>query len=178
MALGTYVKYLFMKNFKFIEQAYLDLIEKLPNEIVDLQMVIDLVAERHPNFLIFYDVPIENQSEDNQRNLEACLEKIEIIVDRMHKKLSAKPSEIFSNQIEIDFGFKYMQKRYKFGNQSIPLNLVELYQWKELHDRYMAKANKGRKQAEEVEKYVQMKFKIDIEQFTIIIEDEELRTNR
>ena len=167
-----------MKNFKFVEQAYLDLIEKLPDEVVDLQMVIDLVAERHPNFLIFYDVPIENQSEDNQMNTLACLEKIEIIVDRMHKKLCAKPSEICSNQMEIDFGFKYMQKRYKFGNQSIPLDLVEPYQWKELYDRYKQKENKGRKQAEEVEKYVKMKFKIDIEQFTIHTQDEELRTTK
>ena len=161
-----------MNNFKFIEEAYLDLIEEHPGKIVDLQMVNDLVAKRHPNFLIFYDVPIESQSEDNQRNTEACLEKIEIIVDRMHKKLSAKPSEIFTNQIEIDFGFKHIQKRYKFGTQSIPLDLVEPHQWKELYDRYMAKANKGRKQAEEVEKYVQMKFKIDIDQFTIDSQDE------
>jgi len=177
MALGTYVKYLIMKNVKFIEQAYLDLLEKHPNGILDLQMVNDLIAERHPNYLIFYDIPIENQSEDNQRNNEACLEQIEIVVDRMHKKLCAKPSEIFTNQIEIDFGFKYLQKRYKFGNQSIPLDLVEPYQWKELYDRYMAKANKGRKQAEEVEIFVQMKFKINIEEFTINTIDEELRTN-
>jgi len=166
-----------MKNVKFIEQAYLDLLEKHPNGILDLQMVNDLIAERHPNYLIFYDIPIENQSEDNQRNNEACLEQIEIVVDRMHKKLCAKPSEIFTNQIEIDFGFKYLQKRYKFGNQSIPLDLVEPYQWKELYDRYMAKANKGRKQAEEVEIFVQMKFKINIEEFTINTIDEELRTN-
>lgn len=165
-----------MKNFKFIEQAYLDLIERFPDEILDLQMVIDYVAEKHPNFLMFYDVPIENLSEDNQRNQEACIIQIAIVVDQMHKKLCAKPSEIFSNQIEIDFGFKYLQKRYKFGNQSIPLDLVEPYQWKELYDRYMAKANKGRKQAEEVEKFVKMKFKINIEEFTINTINEELRT--
>jgi len=178
MALGTYVKYLFMKNFKFIEQAYLDLIKERPDKIVDLQMVIDLVAERHPSFLLFYDVPIENQSEDNQMNTLACLEKIEIIVDRMHKKLCAKPSEIFTIQMEIDFGFKYLQKRYKFGSQSIPLDLVEPYQWKELYNRYKQKENKGKRQAKEVQAFVKMKFKIDIEQFTINTEDEEVRTIR
>jgi len=167
-----------MKNFKFIEQAYLDLIERFPDEILDLQMVIDYVAEKHPNFLMFYDVPIENLSEDNQRNQEACIIQIAIVVDRMHKKLCAKPSEIFSNQIEIDFGFKYLQKRYKFGNQSIPLDLVEPYQWKELYDRYKQKENKGKRQAKEVQAFVKMKFKIDIEQFTINTEDEEVRTIR
>ena len=165
-----------MKNFKFIEQAYLDLLEKYPNEILDLQMVNDWVAEKHPNFLMFYDVDIENLSEDMQRNQEACFNQIAIVVDRMHKKLCAKPSEIFTNQIEIDFGFKYLQKRYKFGNQSIPLDLVEPYQWKELYDRYKQKENKGRKQAKEVQAYVKMKFKIDIEQYTINTIDEELRT--
>ena len=167
-----------MKNFKFIEQAYLDLIERFPDEILDLQMVIDYVAEKHPNFLMFYDVPIENLSEDNQRNEEACIIQIAIVVDRMHKKLCAKPSEIFSNQIEIDFGFKYLQKRYKFGNQSIPLDLVEPYQWKELYDRYKQKENKGKRQAKEVQVFVKMKFKIDIEQFTIHTQDEELRTTK
>ena len=165
-----------MKNFKFIEQIYLDLLEKYPNEILNLQMVIDLVVEMHPNFLIFYDVPIENQTEDMQRNTEAGIAWIAIVVDRMHKKLCAKPSEIFTNQIEIDFGFKYLQKRYKFGNQTIPLNLVEPYQWKELYDRYKQKENKGKKQAKEVQVYVKMKFNIDIEQYTINTIDEELRT--
>ena len=167
-----------MNDFKFIEDVYVEMINEFPDEIIDLMAINDRIAELHPNFLIFYGMDDDKLSNDQRKNTDACLRIIEIEVGHLHKKYCAKPSDLFSSQIEIDFEPQYLQKRYKLGIQSVPLNQLELNDWKELYKKYKAREKKTKMQIIEVQQFVKIKFNVDIDKWTIEGENEELRSTK
>ena len=167
-----------MNDFKFIEDVYVELIERFPDEVIDLTMMFDRISELHPNFLIFYGMDEKDLSQDQNRNTIACEKIIEIEVNHLHKKYCAKADDLFTNQIQIDFEPKYLQKRYKLGSRSIPINKLELNEWKELYDKYQVKERKAKRQKTEVAQFVKIKFNVDIDKWTIEGNNEELRTTK